>query len=63
MVELAINDGFIDCPKLGIMDEWRCLPSCEFQAERDENRVVCRFGEEEAAKPAEAKAKPAGKKA
>jgi hypothetical protein len=63
MVELAINDGFIDCPKLGIMDEWRCLASCEHQTAKDENKVTCCFGEEQAPEPADAKAKPAERKA
>ena len=45
MTERAIEDGFVDCPKLGIMDELRCLPSCEFYDAKDEGRVVCYFGE------------------
>ena len=39
MAERAIEDGFVDCPKYGVMDELRCLPS------KDEDRVVCYFGE------------------
>lgn len=45
MAERAIVDGFVDCPKYGIIDEVRCLPSCEFHDEKDETRVICTFGE------------------
>jgi hypothetical protein len=45
MTERAFEDGFVDCPRFGVMDQLRCLPSCEFQDTKDERHVVCHFGE------------------
>lgn len=45
MAERPIEEGFVDCPKFGIMDEQRCLPSCGFHQTKDQARIVCRFGE------------------
>jgi len=45
MAERPIEDGFVDCPKYGIMDEQRCLASCEFHQSKDPARILCRFGE------------------
>ncbi len=59
MAERAIEDGFVDCPRLGIIDELRCLPSCEFHGTKDENRVICYFGEERPPAPAKKEAEPA----
>lgn len=56
MAERAINDGFVDCPKFGIMDQGRCLPSCEFHDAGDENHVTCRYGEEPASAEEQAEA-------
>jgi hypothetical protein len=63
MAERAIEDGFVDCPKYGVIDALRCLPSCEFQATRDDNRVVCYFGEEPPAEPADEEAEPVANEA
>jgi hypothetical protein len=52
MAKLAIDDGFVDCPKYGVIDVLRCLPSCEFQGSKDEDQVTCHFGEEPPSKPA-----------
>jgi hypothetical protein len=49
MAERPIEEGFVDCPKFGVMDEQRCLPSCEFHETKDGARVICRFGEPPAA--------------
>ena len=56
MAKRAINDGFVDCPKFGIMDQGRCLPSCEFHDAGDENHVTCRYGEEPASAEEQAEA-------
>ncbi|MBN1917714.1 MAG: hypothetical protein JW889_07390 [Verrucomicrobia bacterium] len=45
MTERSIEDGLIDCPRFGIMDEQRCIPSCEFYEGKDQSRVDCSFGE------------------
>ena len=63
MAERAIKDGFVDCPKYGIIDALRCLPSCESHGTKDENQVICHFGEELPSKPAEEEAEPAAEKA
>jgi hypothetical protein len=59
MAERAIEDGFVDCPKFGIMDELRCLPSCEFFDAKNEGHIVCHFGEAAPA-AAEPEAEPEG---
>jgi len=56
MVERAIQDGFVDCPKFGIIDEVRCLPSCACLEVKDEHRVTCHFGEEWPPAPADQEA-------
>ena len=58
MAERAIEDGFVDCPKHGIIDGLRCLPSCESYESRDDNVVVCYFGEKRPAQPAAQEAEP-----
>jgi hypothetical protein len=58
MVERTIEDGFVDCPKFGVMDEVRCLPSCEWFEGKNEGRIACRFGEPSPAAPVEYEAEP-----
>jgi hypothetical protein len=45
MTDRAIQEGLVDCPRFGIMDEQRCIPSCEYHESKDESRVDCSFGE------------------
>jgi hypothetical protein len=63
MTDRVIEDGFVDCPKYGIIDTLRCLPSCEFHGTKDETHVICHFGEEPPAEPAKEEAEPAAEKA
>ena len=58
MAERAIEDGFTDCPKYGIIDALRCLPSCESYGSKDEHVVICYFGEKRPAEPIEEEAEP-----
>jgi len=46
MAERQIEDGFIDCPRFGIIGELRCSKSCESYGDKDEDCVTCYFGEE-----------------
>ena len=47
MAQIKIEDGFLDCPKFGIMDEIRCVKSCNFFLSKNEDFTECKFGEEE----------------
>lgn len=53
MAERAIEDGFVDCPKHGIIDGIRCLPSCKFYEGKDQDTIICSFGEVRPTEPAE----------
>ncbi len=48
MLEIEIQDGFLDCPKYGVIGELRCLPSCKCFVSKDENenRVQCKHDED-----------------
>ncbi len=54
MAQIKIEDGFLNCPKFGIMDEIRCVKSCNFFVSKDENFTECKFGEEETEEMTEA---------
>jgi hypothetical protein len=63
MAERLIDEGFVDCPKFGIMDEQRCLPCCEFHQTKDQARVICRFGEPQSGHDSPGTGTPEGTKA
>jgi hypothetical protein len=46
MLEKEIQDGLLDCPKLGIIGDMRCLPSCKWFFSKDDGKVQCKFDEE-----------------
>lgn len=46
MLEIEIQDGFLDCPKSGLIGELRCLPSCKHFASKDDDRVQCKSDED-----------------
>jgi len=46
MAKRSIEDGFLDCPKFGLIDQMRCIPSCESHEAKDDDTVTCYFGEE-----------------
>lgn len=45
MLDIEIEDGFLDCPKYGVIGELRCLSSCNWFVSKDDNHVQCKFDE------------------
>ena len=48
MLEKEIEDGFLDCPKYGMIGELRCLASCDCFVSKDESQVQCKYDEQDA---------------
>jgi len=48
MLEIETQDGFLDCPRFGLIGELRCLASCNsfVSREDDEHHVQCKFDED-----------------
>ncbi len=46
MLEIEIEDGFLDCPKYGIIGELRCLASCKWFVSNEGDHVQCKFDED-----------------
>lgn len=46
MVEIKIEEGFLDCPKFGIIGELRCVASCKWFLSKKEDKVECKYDED-----------------
>lgn len=45
MAQIPIEDGFLDCPKYGIINELRCSSSCKWFVSRQNDQVECKKNE------------------